>query len=57
MSQTCYGTLEKAYSYSRMKTETKECKNKQAEIDKIVASLLAAGNACMHDSIDRQKRL
>ncbi len=55
MSQTCYGTLEKAYSYSRMKTETKECKNKQAEIDKIVASLLAAGNACMHDSIDKVK--
>ena len=55
MSQTCYGTLEKAYSYSRMKTETKECKDKQAEIDKIVASLLAAGNACMHDSIDKVK--
>ena len=55
MSQTCYGTLEKAYAYSRMKSEEKGCKDKQEEIDKIVAALLAAGNACMHDSIDKVK--
>ena len=53
MAQMCNDTLEKGYSYSKIKDEAKSYQLMSDKIDSLVADLLIAGESSSHDGIDK----